>query len=90
MTTTTRTEHDGFTYVAGCAYETDPATVVSIVAGDTISVVDSVAPVAYWMPAAGKPRTFVVERVGRDEFGLYFHGTDGQYANTIINQIARV
>lgn len=89
MTATTHTERDGFTYSSDCAYETDPATVVGIAAGDTISVVDSIAPVAYWQ-VAGKARVFVVESVGRDEFGLYFHGADGEYANTIINQITRV
>lgn len=83
MTTITRTERDGFTYVSNCTYATDPATVADVKVGDVVRVTDTRSPAWCRRPVFET----VVENVGRDEFGVYINCGLYDYANTIINGV---
>lgn len=72
-------------------YGTDPTTLLDVRAGDRVAV-----------HMNGTTHTFIVERVGRDHFGLYLHGKQwddaksryysplAPYAATTVHHITRV
>jgi hypothetical protein len=86
---TPHTQPDGFTYVSGFRYATDPATIADVKVGDTVHVTDF-GPVDYWTGERRHVQEFdaVVENVAHDEFGIYLNnGGLPTYANSITHRI---